>query len=219
MLIFQLLFFLFTWTGSQTFASAAGPYATVYFSPDDHLEKRLIELIEKEKTSIQVCIYTFTHRSIANALIEAKKRGVDVEVIVDRFSVKIQSPLQKLIEANIPVQVWDPDRLKRKQAHRPLMHNKFCVFGSDTVWTGSFNFTYEASKMHQENALVLRDSALAAAYKGQFYTIKLRNCIPLASFIAAHPNKKIISQRRPKVRVKPLKLSSAKETAFSNKSK
>jgi phosphatidylserine/phosphatidylglycerophosphate/cardiolipin synthase-like enzyme len=191
MLILQLLFFLFTWIGSPVFAAAVTPHATVYFSPDDHLEKRLIELIDKEKSSIHVCIYTFTHRSVANALIEAKKRGVEVEVIVDRFSVKIQSPMKKLLEAHIPVYVWDPDRLKRKNAHRPLMHNKFCVFGSDKVWTGSFNFTYEASKMHQENALVLQDAALASAYKGQFYTIKFRSCIPLESFVAAHPNKRI----------------------------
>jgi len=196
MIIFQLLFFLLAWIGSPVWGSAVTPQATVYFSPDDQLEKRLIDLIEKEKKSIQVCIYTFTHRSIANALIDAKKRGVDVEVIVDRFSVKIQSPLQKLAEAGIPVFVWDPDRLKRKKAHRPLMHNKFCVFGSDKVWTGSFNFTYEASKIHQENALVLQDAPLASAFKGQFQTIKLRSCIPLGSYVAVQPKKKAIARKK-----------------------
>jgi len=65
-----------------------------------------------------------------------------------------------------------------------LMHNKFCVFGMDKVWTGSFNFTYEASKIHQENALVLQDASLASAYKGQFYTIKHRSCIPLSSYVS-----------------------------------
>jgi phosphatidylserine/phosphatidylglycerophosphate/cardiolipin synthase-like enzyme len=69
------------------------------------------------------------------------------------------------------------------------MHNKFCVFGSDKVWTGSFNWTYEASNLHQENALMLKGPALAAAYKGQFQTIKMRSCIPLGSYVAAHPKK------------------------------
>ncbi|HEY5234988.1 MAG TPA: phospholipase D-like domain-containing protein [Rhabdochlamydiaceae bacterium] len=167
-------------------------HATVYFSPEDQLDKRLIEQIEKENKSIHVCIYTFTHRAIADALVEAKKRGVEVEVIVDRFSVKIKAPLQRLVDAGIPVFVWDPDRHKRKIAHRPLMHNKFCVF-TDKVWTGSFNFTYEASKIHQENALVLQDAALVSAYKGQFHTIKLRSCIPLSSYVAMHPKKKMIA--------------------------
>lgn len=172
------------------FGVVTTPHATAYFSPDDHLEKRLIEMINAENKSIHVCIYTFTHRDVIAALVAAKKRGVDVEVIVDRFSVKVSAPLYKLADASIPVSVWDPDRAKRMKAHRPLMHNKFCIFGGQTVWTGSFNYTYEASRIHQENALVIKDEALAHGYKNQFYTIKMRNCIPLASFIAAHPEKR-----------------------------
>lgn len=182
-----LVFCLFFVAGH---ALQIGQHATVYFSPDDQMEKRLIGFIEEEKESIHVAIYCMTHRGIANALIEAKKRGVDVQVIVDRFSVKITSPVRKMVEAKIPVFVWDPDSGNRKKAHRPLMHNKFCIFGRDLVWTGSFNFTYEASRMHQENALVLRDPKIAEAFKNQFATIKYRSCIPFDSFVAVHPHKK-----------------------------
>jgi phosphatidylserine/phosphatidylglycerophosphate/cardiolipin synthase-like enzyme len=194
MVIFQLLFFLVGLI-APLWGSAVTSHATVYFSPEDQLDKRLIEQIEKETKSIHACIYTFTHRNIANALVEAKKRGVDVEVIVDRFSVKIKAPLERLVEAGIPVFVWDPDRNKRKTAHRPLMHNKFCVF-TDKVWTGSFNFTYEASRIHQENAVVLQEAALVSAYKGQFHTIKLRSCIPLSSYMAMLPKKKVMASRK-----------------------
>jgi phosphatidylserine/phosphatidylglycerophosphate/cardiolipin synthase-like enzyme len=187
----QLLFLLILFFSSPIGAAVTTPTFTAYFSPDDYVEKQLIEKINKEKKSILVCIYTLTHRDVIAALLAAKKRGVEVEVIVDRFSVKISSPLYKLTDASIPVSVWDPDRAKRMKARRPLMHNKFCVFGNQAVWTGSFNFTYEASRIHQENALLIQDEALAFAYKNQFYTIKMRNCIPLASFIAAHPNKRL----------------------------
>lgn len=147
-------------------------------------------MIEQEKKSIFVAIYCMTHRAIASALIDARKRGVEVEVLVDRFSVKIKAPLGKMVEAGIPVHVWDPDAARRKKAHRPLMHNKFCVFGSDVVWTGSFNFTYEASKMHQENVVVIRDRELASIYKNEFMNIKLKSCVPFGSFVAAHYPKK-----------------------------
>lgn len=193
--IFQLLFFIFCWIAAPLQSSAVTSHAVVYFSPDDQLDHRLIEEIERESHSIYVCTYNFTHRSIAKALIEAKKRGVEVEVIVDRFSVKNKAPLQKLAEAGILVYVWTPD-LKRKMEHRPLMHNKFCVFGRERVWTGSFNLTYEASKIHQENVLVLQDAALAAAYLGQFNTIKLRACIPLSSYVAMLPKKKMMLARK-----------------------
>jgi len=202
MVIFQLLFLFLTALGSPIFAASVTSQATVYFSPEDQLAKRLIEQMEKEKKSIHVCIYTFTHRGIANALIEAKKRGVEVELIVDRFSVKIGAPLQKLAEEGIPVYVWDPDPLKRKKSHRPLMHNKFCIFGTDKVWTGSFNFTYEATNIHQENALILEDPAIASAYKGQFHMIKLRSCTPLNSYVAVQPVKRkpVLSARSAKKR-------------------
>ena len=196
MVIFQLLFFVVIWMRAPLESSAVTSHATVYFSPDDQLDYRLIEEIEKESKSIYVCSYNFTHQKIANALIDAKKRGVEVEVIVDRFSVKNKAPLQKLADAGIPVYVWDPDRMKRKMDHRPLMHNKFCVFGTDRVWTGSFNLTYEASKLHQENALVLQDAALAAAFKGQFQTIKLRSCIPYRSYAALLSKKKMTARKK-----------------------
>lgn len=186
MVIFQLLFFALTLISAPVSGSAITRHATVYFSPEDQLDKRLVDEINKETQSICVCIYSFTHRGIAEALIEAKRRGVDVEIVVDRSSVKIKAHLQKFASAGIPIHVWDPDRFKRKISHRPLMHNKFCVFGSDKVWTGSFNFTNEASKIHQENALVIQDIALASAYKGQFHTIKLR-CIPLNAYTAMRP--------------------------------
>ena len=162
------------------------------FLLENQLDKRLIEQIEQETKSIHICIYTFTHKHIANALVEAKKRGVDVEVIVDRFSVKFKSSLESLVKAGIPVFVWSPQR--SKAAHRPLMHNKFCIF-TDIVWTGSFNFTYEASNTHQENALVLQNASIASAYKGQFHTIKLRSCVPrFNSYVGMHPKKKTVSQ-------------------------
>jgi phosphatidylserine/phosphatidylglycerophosphate/cardiolipin synthase-like enzyme len=196
MVIFQLLFLAFTAFGCPIFASAVTSHATVYFSPEDQLAKRLIEQIDKENKSVHVCIYAFTHRGIANSLIEAKKRGAEVEVIVDRFSVKAGAPLQKLSDEGIPVYVWDPDPLKRMKSHRPLMHNKFCVLGMDKVWTGSFNFTYDATNIHQENAIILEDGAIASAYKGQFHMIKLRSCIPLNSFVAVQPHKRKMAQKR-----------------------
>ena len=186
----RIVFLLFLFLAGDVFSATATEHAVVYFSPNDQVEKRLINMIEKEKKSICVAIYCMTHRGIASALIEAKKRGVDVEVIVDRFSVRVKAPLGKMVEAGIPVHVWDPDPGRRKKAHRPLMHHKFCVFGDDMVWTGSFNFTYEASRMHEENAIVIRDADLADAFKNQFINIKFKSCVPLGSYVAAHSPKR-----------------------------
>lgn len=184
---FQLLFLI-----SPLLAFSPGRSAAVYFSPEDHLEQRLISQIEQERKSIHACVYTFTHTGIAKALISAKERGVEVEVIVDRASVKVRSPLKKMMEAGIPIYVWNAETPRKKTARRSLMHHKFCIFGSETVWTGSFNWTGEASRLHQENAVVLKDLGLASAFQQQFYTVKIRSCIPLASYLAAHPKKRVV---------------------------
>lgn len=166
------------------FAFTAPPQ--VYFSPKDQLSDRLIRLINEETESIQTAIYCFTHRDIAKALIAAKKRGVKVEVIVDPFSVKIKTPLAKLATAGIPIYVWSPPEVKTntgKVLRSPLMHDKFCVFGSRKVWTGSFNFTYEASRSNAENALVLDDAQVIASFQQQFLVLKEKCCVPYDDYI------------------------------------
>ncbi len=162
---------------------------SVYFSPEDSLEKRLIELIDDENKSIYIAIYCLTHREIGEALIRAKKRGVDVQVIVDKYSVKMRSPLAKMVDAGIFVSVWDSQSAGHKNKERALMHNKFCVFGSESVWTGSFNFTYRASRVHQENVVVLRNQEIVAEFKKQFSNIKLRGCLPFSSYVTYHAHK------------------------------
>jgi phosphatidylserine/phosphatidylglycerophosphate/cardiolipin synthase-like enzyme len=45
-----------------------------------------------------------------------------------------------------------------------IAHNKVIVIDSETVLTGSFNFTKAAQEKNAENLLIIRDPALAAQY-------------------------------------------------------
>jgi len=162
----------------------------LYFSPQDHLAEHLIDYIDKEETSLYIAIYSLTHRGIAEALVRAATRGVDVELIVDPFSVKARSPLVRIAAVGIPIYVWDPfiDPIKRKKA--PLMHHKFCIFGSKSVWTGSFNFTYEADTMNCENALYIEDSSYAKQFLERFRSMKQKGCSPYEAYLTAHAKPK-----------------------------
>lgn len=142
----------------------------VYFSSQDHLGDKLNDLIAKENRSIRIAIYGFFHREIADALIKAKKRGVDIEIIVDPFSVKKRSPLKRMARAGIPIYVWDAP--PGQNGKSPLMHNKFSVFGDRVVWTGSFNFTFEADRFHSENAVVIASDIAASRYLEEYQKIK-----------------------------------------------
>ena len=186
----QLFFILSCVFLTSTISGSEQQTSKLYFSPDDHLAERLVALIEKEQKSIHVAVYCLSHHGIAEALIQAKKRGVDVEVIVDPFSVKARFPLVRLARSGIPVYVWNPIVDPKKGQRVPLMHDKFCVFGKTSVWTGSFNFTYEADTNNRENALFLEDPELARRFLEQFRTMKNRGCSRYEEYLAAHPKPK-----------------------------
>lgn len=155
----------------------------VLFSPEDHVADQLIALIEKEQKSIKAAVYCLMHRGIVNALIKAYERGVQVEVIVDPYSIKPRSPVKKMHEAKLPLFVWNPSMPtiqtksgRKVKKRRPLMHDKFCVLGDKRVWTGSFNFTFEATNANRENVIILESREIALLYLEEFEHLKKEGC-------------------------------------------
>lgn len=201
----RLLFFILLFLLRGTFLFAETPACEVYFSPKDHLAERLIQLIDQEKKSIRVAVYCMTHAGIAKALVNARERGVDVEVIVDPFSVKARSCVHRIFKANIPLFVWDPSlslqgktfKGGKKRQKDPIMHDKFCVFGEKFVWTGSFNFTHDGSLRNEENAVLIESSDVAKKYMQHFSELKVYGCRPFSEYVAFHPKKRSNISKRP----------------------
>lgn len=108
------------------------------------------------KAHVLVQAYSFTSQPIARALAAAARRGVKVEVILDKSQRQehhTAAPL--LVQAGVPVEI---------DAAHAIAHNKVMVIDGETVLTGSFNFTTSAEERNAENLLVIRDAALAARY-------------------------------------------------------
>lgn len=185
-----VLFFLLLSVG----LSAEPADCKAYFSTQDQLADKLIELIDQEEESIKVAIYCITHFGIAKSLIQAHERGVDVEVVVDPFSIKSRSSIHRLIESKIPLFVWDESicvgDVRAKQKRKALMHAKFCIFGNSLIWTGSFNFTNAANQCHQENVVTVESQKVAEKYLEQFSYMKLYESRPYQEYVALHPKKK-----------------------------
>ncbi len=163
-----------------------------YFSETDQLATRLMEYIDHEKSSIKMAIYSITHREIATALVRAKERGVEVEVLIDPFSVKRHASINALLKGKVPLFVWD-HKLSRTQGARkgghPLMHDKFCIFGRHLVWTGSLNFTYASTTSHRENAVAIGSLEIAGKYLDRFAHMKLYESRPYQEYLAYYPKK------------------------------
>src|SRR5713101_6095766 len=62
----------------------ADPKIEVYFSPKGGCTEAVVDALSKAKTNVLVQAYSFTSPAIAKALTEAHRRGVKVEVILDK---------------------------------------------------------------------------------------------------------------------------------------
>jgi phosphatidylserine/phosphatidylglycerophosphate/cardiolipin synthase-like enzyme len=127
----------------------------VLFTPWDDAEGAIVRVLGEAKKSIHVQAYLLTSRSIAKALLDAKTRGVAVEVLADREMVSKgdKSLIPALAAEGIPV--W----LETRYA---IAHNKVLLIdaasGHGVVITGSYNFTWSAQARNAENLLILRDN-------------------------------------------------------------
>lgn len=126
------------------------------FSPKGTADDVVIDAIGMAKKELHVAAYSFTHPKIADALIAAKKRGVEVWVLLDCDQKTARgSQAKRLAEGGIPI---------RYDCKEALMHNKYMVIDRKLVETGSFNYTNAAEVSNAENAIVLKAPALAAQF-------------------------------------------------------
>lgn len=172
-----------------------GCYKQAFFSPDDNVQEILVQLIDQEKKSIKIAIFSFTDGKIAQALIDARRRGVQVEVIVDITGMRDKfSKIDWLKESGIKVTVYDP---RNNSIYNDIMHHKFVIFGNNIggkslLWTGSYNFTKSATLKNQENVLVLDEIHLIEKYGRQFELIKDRTG-KKPMLVTAHKRKRIMA--------------------------
>lgn len=152
--------------------------APVLFTPDDNVRGALLALINDEKERISVAIFAFTDKMLADALCNAHKRGVRVEVVADPACLKdSRNKLSMLVEAGIMVFIYDANTGKNCVS---TMHNKFIIFKRSTdhdsyVWTGSCNFTKSGFENNQENSIILRGTGSVRKFGNQFSRLKRRS--------------------------------------------
>jgi phosphatidylserine/phosphatidylglycerophosphate/cardiolipin synthase-like enzyme len=128
----------------------------VYFSPHGGCTEVVVANLEKAKSTVLVQAYSFTSAPIAKALVNAEKRGVKVEVILDK-----SQRTEHYSEADFPLHAGIPTYIDAKHA---IAHNKIMVIDAHMILTGSFNFTKAAEDNNAENLLVIDDAALAKKY-------------------------------------------------------
>lgn len=138
----------------------AAPEIQVFFSPHGGCTDSIVTALNQAEQSVFIQAYSFTSAPIAKAVVDAHKRGVQIEVILDKSQrTEKYSSADFLVNAGVSVLIDDKHK---------IAHNKIIIIDSNTVITGSFNFTKAAEESNAENLLIIRDADLSAKYTGNW---------------------------------------------------
>jgi phosphatidylserine/phosphatidylglycerophosphate/cardiolipin synthase-like enzyme len=142
--------------------SGSSPQLAVYFSPRGGCESAVVGELGAARKTVRVQAYSFTNAAIAQALVGAHRRGVDVKVVLDRGGNATTNYSAADFVAHAGIPTW------LDGAHA-IAHNKVMIIDGETLITGSFNFTAAAEKSNAENLLVIKNArALVAKYEANW---------------------------------------------------
>ena len=145
----------------QSPAIAQQPFAKssawqVYFSPRGGATEAIVQTLDDAKSTVLVQAYSFTSRPIAEALVRAHERGVNVTVILDNSQrTQRYSVVHSLVQAGIPTFI---------DASHAIAHNKVMIIDGAIVVTGSFNFSKAAEERNAENLVIIHDKQVTSQF-------------------------------------------------------
>lgn len=140
--------------------SGPQPVHSAHFSPGEDCRRKLLDLLASARKSLAISVFTISDNRLADAIVAAHKRGLEVRLITDNDkSLDEGSDIESLAAQGVEV------RMDKSPNH---MHHKFALIDDHTLVTGSFNWTRSASDFNQENILVTNEPVLVAAYAMEF---------------------------------------------------
>ncbi|MCB9679676.1 MAG: hypothetical protein H6737_31505 [Alphaproteobacteria bacterium] len=136
------------------------PSSRAWFGPEDPMAEELVGFVAGARRSIEVAVFTITDDRVADALIAAHARGVNVRILTDDDKSEDRgSDVDRLERAGIAV------RHDRSPYH---FHHKFAVFDGERLLNGSYNWTRGAANDNRENFLLTWEPRLVRAYSMAF---------------------------------------------------
>jgi len=156
-------------TKSRVVAFNGENFPSVAFRPNEPVESHLVRAIEASKSSIQLSLYEFSARGVLTALKAAKRRGVNVQVILDYHAMFPKNEPGAEYRRRRSEQIWGllrdgfDIRVSRTQTDYGINHNKFAVFDGAMAEFGSYNWSYTSEKSHYENVLFSTEKERVAA--------------------------------------------------------
>ena len=132
----------------------------------EHQQEKLIEEIRQAKYVIWVAVAWFTDPVLFSELIEKKKQGVNIQVIVDADEINRKGGLEY-------EKYFESYRMPLKGYFDNIVHHKFCIIDFETVVHGSYNWTKKA-QYNRETLEVVNSREQATKFADEFISLKTR---------------------------------------------
>lgn len=129
----------------------------------------ILELIESAEKSIQIWMFCITDQRLISALVQAKKRGVSIEIITKNPASAYHQLNQ--MEESLQLQLQQESiSLTYASSQFPYMHAKTMIIDEKIVCIMSLNFQPSTFIGTRDYGIILQDEAIVS------YLIKLFKC-------------------------------------------
>jgi phosphatidylserine/phosphatidylglycerophosphate/cardiolipin synthase-like enzyme len=141
-----------------------GTQLEIYFSPEDGVATKILNLIQAAQESIYFMAYSFTSNKLGEAIIQKAADGLTVAGVMDddQINSNLGTEYDPFMQAGLDV---------RRDGNAGLMHHKVMIIDRSIVITGSYNFSNSAEERNDENVVVIHNAEAAAQYLGEFQRV------------------------------------------------
>ena len=151
---------------SLSFASGALINASyqVCFTPKGNCSSMIAKRINTAYNSVNVQVYCDISSDILASLIAAKRRGVDVFILLDKNNAMSKKSTSTALQNN---------GIKFLIHSKPNLadDNSIVIDGLSTI-TVSFDFSDKSQRNNAQSVIIIQDSSLASVYENNFLTRK-----------------------------------------------
>ncbi len=133
----------------------------VFFSPDDGVANRILEILNEAQESIYFMAFSFTTDEFGEAIRAQAENGLTVAGVMEEEQVKsnIGTEYDPFKQAGLDVFIDGNDG---------QMHHKTMIVDGKIVITGSYNFSLSAETRNDENLIILYNEQIADFFMQEF---------------------------------------------------
>jgi len=159
--------------------TAAGRNYEVWFGPgrlNGNINYRILELLRTAKTEIDIMVWDFTDRSLAEEIVRQAQSGLKIKIIADSLNFYDQSSVfnyltemkDKFGLSNLEILInWAPGN-KGAEAIDPFLHYHLVLIDGKNILVGTNNWSRGGAFFNDESALVTDDQQILEAFKQSF---------------------------------------------------